>query len=223
MFNQYSSIRELRAMLYARARWQRQRMAEMAAPGALQQQYGCGSGLDALTERFLRETHALDRDTEHLDARLRGRRQKKQRFPGKRGHKQNGGRGDRRTFGGSTIGGGGNDSNNRSCSFQSSNICSDPAWRGSNRNSDATTSSSSVFLASVNSNERAPFLLLATAEEVGGGGAASSTSSPAAAASLEAGGGGAGGVDGSCRVQSYFTQALGGESLCGAANRRRQR
>lgn len=221
MFNPVNlNTRELRATLHARARWQRQRMAEMAAPGALQQQYGCGSGLDALTERFLRETHALDRDAEHLNARLRGQRQKKKGFPGKRGHKQNGGRGDSVTFGSnSMIGGGGNGSNNRSCS-----LLSNIDWRGgSNRHDDATTSSS-VFLASVNSNERAPFLLLAGSEEGGGGGVAFSTSSPtAAAASLEAGGGGAGGADGSCRVQSYFTQALGDESLCGVANRRRQR
>ncbi|CAB1115927.1 unnamed protein product [Ectocarpus sp. CCAP 1310/34] len=74
-----STRRELRAMLRARARWQSQRMAEMATPGTEQrQQDGLGgSGLDALAERFLRETDTLDRDSKHLNIRLRGRQKVK--------------------------------------------------------------------------------------------------------------------------------------------------
>lgn len=173
-----SHNRELRAMLRARARWQRQRMAEMAVPGAQQQQQGGGSGLDALTERFLCETRTLDRDSEHLDDRLRGRRQrKKRRRGGWRGSDQNGG------AGGGSMGGGGS-SNNR-----------DRAWRGGGQ---------SMFLASFNSNE-------------GRGGISSRDSISTAAAAttaafIEAGAGGGGG---GCRVQSYFTQALGGGSFAG--------
>lgn len=191
----------------------------MAAPGALQQQYGCGSGLDALTERFLRETHALDRDTKHLDARLRGRRQKKRGPPVKRGPRQNGGRGGNRMFGTMTGASGNESSYNSSCSLHSG--ISDLAWHDDNRHDDGhqpfSATSLSNFLASVNSNERAPFLLLGAAQE--GEGGEVSTSSPTAA-SREAEGGTRGG---SCRVQSYFTQALGDESLCGVADRRRRR
>lgn len=191
----------------------------MAAPGALQQQYGCGSGLDALTERFLRETDALDRDTEHLDARLRGRRQKKRGIPERRGYKQNRGRGGNRVFG-SMKGGGGNDSNNGSCSLRSS--VSDLAWSyGNNHGGDGhqpfSATLPSGFLASVNSNERVPLFLLGAADW-GGWGEACSTSSPTAASAVAWGGAGEGG---SCRVQSYFTQALGDESLCGVADRKR--
>ncbi|CAN0462605.1 unnamed protein product, partial [Ectocarpus sp. 12 AP-2014] len=66
-------------MLRTRAWWQSQRMAEMATPGTEQHQQGLGgSGLDALAERFLRETDTLDRDSKDLDTRLRGRHKNKQ-------------------------------------------------------------------------------------------------------------------------------------------------
>ncbi|CAM9321588.1 unnamed protein product [Ectocarpus sp. 8 AP-2014] len=159
-----STRRELRAMLRARARWQSQRMAEMATPGTEQrQQQGLGgSGLDALAERFLRETDTLDRDSKDLDTRLRGR-QKNKRGPSKlRGPHDDGrgGRGERRVFG---NGGG------------------DAAWRGGDggdgvggsggdtgrgdsgrRRPSLSSSSSSMFLASGNRNSNAPFVSLET-------------------------------------------------------------
>lgn len=193
--------RELRNILRARARWQRQRTAEMAVPGPQQRQQRGGLGVDALTERYLRETRTLDRDSEHLDDRLRGRRQrrKQRRRGGWRDSDQNGG-----AAGGSTTGGGTSSSNNTTNS----------AWRGDD-------GGKSMFLASFNSGTTAPFLLLGA----DGGRERGSSRDPslstaaaaiAAAASIEAG---AGGDGGSCRVQSYFTQALGDGSLCGARSK----
>lgn len=184
-------------MLRARAQWQRQRMAKMAVPGAQQQQQGGGSGLDALTERFLRETRTLDRDSEHLDDRLRGRRKRKKQ--GRGGWRGSGHNGVAVGGGGST--GGGDNSNNA----RSSGAC---RGGGDGR---------SVFLASFNSSTRSPFLSLggASSGRAGGISPTDSLSTAAAAttaASIEAGSGGDGG---SCRVQSYFTQALGDGSLCG--------
>lgn len=175
-------------MLRARARLQRQRMAEMAVPGAQQHQQRGGSGLDALTERFLLETRTLDRDSEHLDDRLRGRRQrkKKRRRGGWRDSHQNGG--DAR---GST-GGVGSTDNNSAC-------CGDGG-------------SKALFLASFNSSTRTPFMLLGVDEErvrrstSRDSLSTAAAAATAAAASIEAGTGREGG---SCRVQSYFTQALG--------------
>ena len=203
-------------MLRARALWQRQRMAEMAVPGAQQKQQRGGAGLDALTERFLRETRALDRDSEHLDDRLRGRGGRRQRINKRRRRgwrdtdDQNGGEFAAR---GST--GGGGDSSNGTTS----------AWCGDNNDDGG----SSMFLASFNSSSRAPFLMFGAADEAGRGGissrddalstaaaaapaaaAAATATATAAASSVEAGASGA-----SCRVQSYFTQALGDASLCG--------
>lgn len=59
--------RAQRAVLRARARFQRQRMAEIAAPTAHQN----GSGVDAVTERLLLETGALHRDSCDLHKQLR--------------------------------------------------------------------------------------------------------------------------------------------------------
>ncbi|CAM9781750.1 unnamed protein product, partial [Ectocarpus sp. 12 AP-2014] len=226
-----STRRELRAMLRARARWQSQRMAEMATPGTEQrQQQGLGgSSLDALAERFLRGTDTLDRDSKDLDTRLlRGRHNKNKRGPSKLRGPHNdggvGGRGERRVFG---NGGG------------------DAAWRGGDggdgvggRGGDrgrgdsvrrrpslsSSSSSSSMFLASVNRNPNAPFMSLETPAAVvvvGGGNGVCSTSSFAAAAVLDPATAAAasaascaveadGGEDrGTCREQSYFTRAGG--------------
>lgn len=71
-----NSHRSQRAVLRARARFQRQRMAEIMAPTSHQ---NGGSGLDAVAERFLLETHTLDRDSRDLNLRLRA--QKRQRDP----------------------------------------------------------------------------------------------------------------------------------------------
>lgn len=49
-----------------RARRQRQKMVEISAPGMSQNE----KGLNAVTERFIRETCTLDRDTQYLDSRL---------------------------------------------------------------------------------------------------------------------------------------------------------
>lgn len=189
-------------MLRARAQWQRQRMAEMAVPGAQQQRQGGGSGLDAVTERFLRETRALDRDSEHLDDRLRGRwqRKKKRRHGGWRDHNQHGQSGGAAAAG--STGGG-------------SNSSSTGAWRGGGGGGGR-----SMFLASLNSNTRAPFPLSGADEGRGGGissrNSLSTAAAATAAASIQAA---AGGDGGGCRVQSYFTQALGDGSLCGARDK----
>ncbi|CBN79032.1 hypothetical protein Esi_0165_0065 [Ectocarpus siliculosus] len=224
-----STSRELRAMLRARARWQSQRMAEMATPGSTeqrQQQGWGGSGLDALAERFLRETDTLDRDSKDLDTRLRGR-QKNKRGPSKLRGPHNdggGGRGERRVFG---NGGG------------------DAAWRGGDSGDgvggrgggrgrggsgrrrpslSSSSSSSSMFLASVNRDPNAPFMSLETPAAVvvvdGGSGVCSTSSFAAAAVSDPATAAAAsaascaveadGGEDReSCREQGYFTQAGG--------------
>ncbi|CAM9702539.1 unnamed protein product [Ectocarpus fasciculatus] len=219
-----STRRELRAILRARARWQSQRMAEMATPGAeqRQQQGWGGSGLDALAERFLRETDALDRDSRDLETRLRGRQRIKPGSSKLRGpHQGGGGRGERRVFGNDAddaawrVGGGGGDG--------VGGRRGDRGRGGSARRRPSLSSSSSMFLASVNRNPNAPFMSLETpaAVLVDGGSGVCTTSSSAAAAALapataaapvasfgvEANGG-----EGSesCRVQSYFTQAGGG-------------
>eukprot|EP00903_Cladosiphon_okamuranus_P008481 g8148.t1 len=190
---------ELRAMLRARARWQRQRMAEMALPGAQQSQQRGGSGLDALTERYLRETRTLDRDSEHLDDRLRGRwkRTKQRRRGGWRDSDRNGG-----AAGGSTTGGGTSSSTNTTNS----------AWCG-----DYHDGGRPMFLASFNSST-VPFLLGADGGRERDSLRGSSLSTAAAAAAIAATASidaGAGKEGGSCRVQSYFTQALGEGSVCG--------
>lgn len=183
-------------MLRARARWQRRRMAEMAVPGAQQQQQREGSGLDALTERCLRETRTLDRDSEHLDERLRVRRQRKKalRRRGWRDFDQNGD-----TAGGS-AGGDGSSNNNTT----TSTWCDDGGQ--------------SMCLASFNSNTTAHFL--SGADDRRGGissrGDSSSTTAAAAAATAASIEAGAVPDGGSCRVQNYFTRRWGRKACVGA-------
>lgn len=62
--------REAHAILRARARRQKRRMAEISAPDARQRL----SGLDALVKRYISDTHALERDSFQLDTRLVGER-----------------------------------------------------------------------------------------------------------------------------------------------------
>lgn len=213
-------------MLRARARWQSQRMAEMATPGAEQrrQQGWGGSGLDVLAERFLCETDTLDRDSKDLDTRLRGRQKNKRGVSKLRGpHKDGGGRGEqRRVFGNDGdaawhSGDGGDGVGVRG---------GDRGRGGSGRRRPSLSSSSSMFLASVNRNPNAPFMSLETqpaAVVVDGGSGVCSTSSSAAAAALAPAtaavavavasaascavetDGGEG--RGSCREHSYFTKA----------------
>eukprot|EP00752_Nemacystus_decipiens_P010417 g9284.t1 len=201
--------RELRAMIRARALMQRQRMAEMSVPGEQQKQQRGGAGLDALTERFFRETRALDRDSEHLDDRLRGRRlRKKKRRRRDRGWRDTGQDGGE--AGGSTV----------ACSskYTTRNAgCGDSSGDGGGGRGGGRGGGKSMLFASLNGNTGAPPLLFG-ANDVGRAGISSrdSLSTAAAATAAESCADGAGGGGGSCRVQSYFAQALGDGRLCGS-------
>ncbi|CAN0002080.1 unnamed protein product, partial [Hapterophycus canaliculatus] len=199
--------RDLKAMLWARAHRQRQRMAEMAAPGKQHHQLKRQGGvetLDALMERFFCETHTLDRDSDYLDARLRGRHEKPKLTGGTGVHYNGTGDVEHRAGVGTAFGTNGRDSNTGHSL----------AWRCDGgldeRQQSSSKTSSPMFLASVNSNATAPFMFVSDAREEGGDDAYSISSSVAAASTRSVEEAGRCSRNrGSCRVQSYFTQALG--------------